>query len=101
MINDTIPKFLMEIDYIELREQKAKLINLKEWIEGKGETDYLDGIIHLIDAIQDHAVDQVGLKEEDVFRLTCDCDVPELPVGFLRIPAGEVKCVKCNKFTTP
>lgn len=62
-------KLLVEIDYGLLREQKAWLlgrIDEPSWPDGRGERD---GLLHLIDAIQDFAVDRMGKPEREVFNL--------------------------------
>lgn len=55
-------KLLNNISYERLRKQKSELLNLK--IHPKSE---LVGLLHLIDAIQDHAVENLGINEEKVF----------------------------------
>ena len=57
-------EFIKNIDWNLLREQKAYLINTGI------ETEPMDGIIHLIDALQDYSVDTMGLSEKEVFDLT-------------------------------
>lgn len=61
-------KLLVEIDYGLLREQKT-------WLEheqrGAGEDgfDHCEGLLSLLDAIQDFAVDRMGKPEREVFNL--------------------------------
>lgn len=55
------PEFIKNIDWKQLREQKLYL--LQTGIE----TEPMDGIIHLLDALQDYAADELGLGEEVVF----------------------------------
>ena len=69
-------KILENIDFDLLRKQKAQLIELQYRTTPEGnpvilskEYDALEGIINLIDEIQDLAVEELGLKEEDVFNL--------------------------------
>lgn len=57
--------FILNIDWALLRSQKAYLLNLPE-------CDELNGIISLIDAIQDEAVDSGEFSEQEVF------DLPEM-----------------------
>lgn len=53
------------IDWPQLREQKATLLNI---LFAAGEDDHpLDGILNLIDAMQDAAVADGIAKEEDVY----------------------------------
>ena len=66
------PDFIMNIDWKQLREQKLYL--LQTGIE----TEPIDGIIHLLDALQDYAADELGLGEELVFgELTDEVKQPE------------------------
>lgn len=66
------PEFIQKIDWTLLREQKANLIQLFYHTQD----DYphivepCEGITDLIDAIQDYAVDVMGLSEKEVFNLT-------------------------------
>jgi len=68
--------FLKKIDFKELKEQKSTLIKLQAKIEKtkpkftQKEHDALEGIINLIDSIQDIAVDKFGYKERTVFKLS-------------------------------
>jgi hypothetical protein len=63
------------IDFDLLKKQKTQLIELQyRTHEGNPvvlskEYDALEGIINLIDHIQDSAIEQLGLKEEEVFNL--------------------------------
>jgi hypothetical protein len=64
---------LSKIDYKALREQKAILINMiQDWGEAddeqqRAEAQEVEGLLNLIDAIQDNAVDKLGVSEEEVF----------------------------------
>jgi len=51
---------LEPIDYVTLREQKRSLLECTD------QFPILHGLVHLIDAIQDQAVDS-GIPEENVF----------------------------------
>lgn len=53
----------LKIDWPLLREQKAELIQA---IQHSGDPDGW-GLVHLLDDIQDQAVDKCGLSEELVF----------------------------------
>ena len=59
----------IKVDLTQLREQKSTLYNLMTNIKDENVQNDLDGILHLIDGIQDYAVDALGLPEEDVFNL--------------------------------
>lgn len=52
------------IDWSKLRNQKRDLLTAMSRICNDGEVDGLTGILHLIDAIQDCAVDQLKIVEE-------------------------------------
>lgn len=67
---------IKNIDFNLLREQKKILIELQYRNDSKGlnivqrkEFEALEGIINLIDNIQDEAIEQLGLSEEEVFNL--------------------------------
>lgn len=62
-------KFIQTIDFATLKLQKADLLMLIDK-EEEGVKESLTGILHLIDSIQDIAVDQYGYNENDVFTLT-------------------------------
>lgn len=49
------------IDFKLLKKQKDYLINLKH-------NDNIDGLLSIIDEIQDIAVDECGYSEKDVFK---------------------------------
>lgn len=63
--------FINKIDFKELKSQKAILIKLQE---KKGttakENSTIEGILNLIDHIQDIAVDSYGYNEKAVFKLS-------------------------------
>ena len=63
------------VDLNSLREQKSALLELQYRMGSDGnsivktkEFEALEGIINLIDSIQDQAVEQHGLSEEDVYN---------------------------------
>jgi hypothetical protein len=56
-----------KIDFPQLREQKKSLVVMIDHVDGGSELEgNLTGILHLIDSIQDYAVDVMGKNEEDV-----------------------------------
>ena len=57
---------LRNIDWTELHKQKSTLLMLVSTVN-KDITNDLDGILGLIDAIQDYAVDEMGLTTKEVF----------------------------------
>lgn len=64
----TLKEFVAEIDWGRLRKQKQLLLGLvdsQNIIMEQGEE--LDGVIHLLDDLQDVAVDELGLSKTAVF----------------------------------
>jgi hypothetical protein len=61
-------KFLKDINFKDLKGQKATLVEMATKSKGK-EKDALESIICILDALQDEAVDNYGYKEEEVFDL--------------------------------
>ena len=78
LIEDSIespemPKFMQKIDWTDLRKQKKTLLEVIDDMEKKNAEYYMDtiddleGIINLLDNLQDAAVDDYGLEEVLVF----------------------------------
>jgi hypothetical protein len=76
--NADAPELLTRIDFTTLRSQKTTLletmdfieksgINWHESVDAKQIVEDLTGILHLIDSIQDYAVDILGVPEMHVF----------------------------------
>lgn len=63
------PEFIKKIDWELLKKQKQSLIAIIEWNKLPLLKDDLEGILSLIDATQDYAVDELGLDENVVFDL--------------------------------
>ena len=64
------PRFIERIDWDLLRDQKKMLVTMDTYHElSQAEEDAITGITHLIDAIQDYAVDSMGLRNREVFNL--------------------------------
>ena len=61
------PDFIKQIDWKMLCLQKLTLLWVIEYFNSPL-TDDLTGILHLIDALQDYAVDKCGIPEETVFK---------------------------------
>lgn len=61
----TIPN----IDLILLREQKDTLLAYRDHSNDEGWSFMVDGLLSLIDAIQDSAVKENGFADEDVYSL--------------------------------
>jgi hypothetical protein len=69
-----MPEILLGIDWALLREQKSFLVGLQQYelsdnVEG---CNVIDGILSLLDNIQDTAVDKFGVPEKLVFNLHTD-----------------------------
>lgn len=74
---DRFGKFLNNTDFKELKAQKSALYAIQAKIEKpkakftQKEWDALEGVINFINAIQDIAVDEYGVKETKVFKISC------------------------------
>jgi len=62
--------FLKRIDFPLLKKQKATLLKVIENSDSVREAEHLEGIVNLINQIQDEAVDKYGYKENTVFELS-------------------------------
>lgn len=68
-----VPKFIEKMDWALLRDQKLCLLELIEGFEKGGEeselatAESLRGIVHLIDSIQNNAVNDFGFVSTDIF----------------------------------
>lgn len=56
-----IPPFISKIDWKLLRSQKRVLNEMRMRTRAKDKAA-LDGIMHLLDALQDYAHDELGIK---------------------------------------
>jgi hypothetical protein len=74
------PEFIQKIDWELLKGQKTVLLKIIDEIEKQKQpiailtvpietAEALNGILHLIDSLQDYAVDECGLDEKKVFDL--------------------------------
>ena len=63
------PEFIKNIDWSLLRQQKTTLLETIEAEKGGFEEmlTNLEGIVHLIDALQDYATDEMGINENSVY----------------------------------
>lgn len=61
-----LSEFMAPINFTLLKKQKEELLKVLE----NTNNENLDGLIHLIDHIQDTAVDVLGYPEDAVFNLT-------------------------------
>jgi len=68
-IEPVVPEVLLKIDWSELRAQKTSLIEIIAELEKKKDIRFeeLDGILNLVDSLQDYAVDEMGVPEMSVF----------------------------------
>jgi hypothetical protein len=62
---DPAEKTVRGINWRLLRKQKAWLLEIRAKTRGK--KDFRNGLVHLLDALQDCAVDGLGVPEEQVF----------------------------------
>jgi len=70
-----IPKFINKMDWRLLNAQKLTLLNVIENYNNINDSkinpdiiiDNLNGIVHVIDAPQDYAVDKLGFDENYIF----------------------------------
>jgi hypothetical protein len=60
-------EFVRNINWELLRKQKATLLNLIQTVDNTEQIEDLQGVIYLIDAVQDEAVDNEGTEETLVF----------------------------------
>ena len=78
------PEFIQKIDWKLLREQKLDVLQIINDIEENAQYDSepdselgvynnwiesLEGLISLIDSLQDYATDEMGLSDKEVFNL--------------------------------
>jgi hypothetical protein len=91
---------LANIDFAELHDQKMALLNLMG-TQMLNETlmEKFDGIVELINSVQDYAVDVLGHDEQYVFQQ--DQDGKRVPVGYqiIDIDDGEPHPDMDNSFT--
>lgn len=73
---DRMGEYLKNTDFKLLKKQKTSLINIQSKLNKKGarftqnDIDTLEGIINLVDSIQDIAVDEYGYSKFHVFKLS-------------------------------
>lgn len=65
----TLGQFMRNVNFDELSTQKAELLAAIEIAEKVGlDEEKLEGILYLVDLIQDTAVDILGYSEDEVFN---------------------------------
>ena len=74
---ESAEQIILGIDYPLLKEQKKTLLKLIEDIDNVPVLEHLEGIVTLLNSIQDSAVDYYGKEENEVFDLHPDEDEPE------------------------
>lgn len=63
------PKFIQNIDWELLKKQKEDLITVMSILDGGSELhESVEGILSLIDATQDYAVDEMGVDENVAYN---------------------------------
>ena len=62
--------FLKQIDFPLLKKQKKALLKVIDNTDNVKQLELLEGILVLIDSLQDEAVDNYGYKESKVFSLS-------------------------------
>lgn len=72
IVKHSKPNVIQNIDWVMLREQKASLLYIISVLQCNNDNDSehgdnLTGILHLVDAIQDHAVDINCVDKDIVF----------------------------------
>ena len=73
---DRFSTFFNDTDFKELKDQKSALYIIQAKMEKpkakftQKEWDALEGLINFINSIQDIAVDEYGVKETKVFRIS-------------------------------
>lgn len=70
--------FIESMDWNLLNEQKMTLLKLMEYTVtlSAPTRDHIQGVIHLMDGLQDTAVDDYGVSEHVVFTYTSDDNEP-------------------------
>jgi septum formation inhibitor-activating ATPase MinD len=78
----------MKLDWKLLREQKLALLGVLRTIPDKVTEDHLTGILHLIDRIQDEAVENGDAAEAEVFLQTYEVEIEGRITKKIRIVAS-------------
>jgi hypothetical protein len=73
LLKKSAPEFLTKIDWKLLREQKIMLLKCQKYRHfNYKDEEYLQGIINLIDSIQDYAIDEMGISDKEIFNITSE-----------------------------
>jgi hypothetical protein len=70
----TAEEIIAGIDFPLLKEQKKALLAITEDCDDVPKLEKIEGVISLINEIQDYAVDVLGMDENEVFDLHPDED---------------------------
>lgn len=68
LIESYLKNFFKEINWTELSNQKLSLLHILDTDMNEVTKNDLTGILHLLDAIQDFAVDELEFSEKEVFN---------------------------------
>jgi hypothetical protein len=74
VVEPKVPEFIQKIDWKLLSEQKGQLLETIEDLENEQTSsnqhkiDSLNGILNLLDSLEDYAVDEIGVDENTVFN---------------------------------
>lgn len=63
------PRWITGIDWTDLRTQKTTLLKVMDTLKSPEQVDDLEGILAVIDSLQDYVVDELGVPEMHVFDL--------------------------------
>ena len=66
-VGERPPKFMKNMDWKLLKEQKQALLKIMSY-EANNNLKPLNGLLGLVDTIQDYAVDIMGIEETQVFQ---------------------------------
>ena len=68
-MKNTMEEFIEKIDFDLLKKQKSKLFDIIRDSDNIETVDLLEGLIVLINSIQDIAVDEYNYNENEIFDL--------------------------------
>jgi len=73
LVEQNIPIRMSEQAWYDLAHQKLSLLEARNdsasTVLGQEDCDNIDGIVHLIDHMQDYAVKELGIPEDVVFNI--------------------------------
>ena len=74
IVKEEMPEFMKNIDWTLLKQQKKDIFAVIQDIDDIQKLESLEGIICLLNGLQDAAVDTYGLPEDLVFEFSSDED---------------------------